>query len=272
MKTTKTILASIWWLGRGMAMTVGVAVMLALAVGMASTALAGTGMGARFDLGKVNTVHALSSLVGSVAGPSLKIENDSNASGATALELRVDAGKPPMKVNSRAKVNNLNSDRIDGKSARDLARVASFTGASPLPIGTDGKVATTKITAPTQGFLVIDASSNVINVSESDLVACSLQVDNKFATGSARQIELNANQFANRREICSTNSVVPVAAGTHTIDFEAEIINPNTRFFDTALSALYVPFDGSGAPPSSAAISASGNLAMTDIRGGGFDR
>jgi hypothetical protein len=62
----------------------GVAVMIALTVGLATTALAGTGVGAPFNLGKTNTVNAMSSLVGSVAGPSLKIDNTSTGVGATA--------------------------------------------------------------------------------------------------------------------------------------------------------------------------------------------
>ena len=68
-KTTQAILGAVWRLGRGTATVMGLAVLLALTVGLASTALAGTGVGARFDLGKANAVNAISSLVGSVAGP-----------------------------------------------------------------------------------------------------------------------------------------------------------------------------------------------------------
>jgi hypothetical protein len=102
---------------RGMALTMGVAVMLALTVGLASTALAGTGVGARFHLGQTNTVDAISKLVGGVAGPSLLIDNNSTNATATALDLQVEAGKPPMKVNSATKVANLNSDKLDGKDS-----------------------------------------------------------------------------------------------------------------------------------------------------------
>ena len=66
-------------IARGTALTLGVALMLALVLGVASTALAGTGVGAPFDLGKTNTVNALSKLAGNVAGPSLLIDNDSSA-------------------------------------------------------------------------------------------------------------------------------------------------------------------------------------------------
>jgi hypothetical protein len=44
---------------------VGLAVIMALVLSMASAALAGTGVGANFNLGKTNTVNRLSQLVGS---------------------------------------------------------------------------------------------------------------------------------------------------------------------------------------------------------------
>jgi hypothetical protein len=115
MKTAKKILSGALWLGRGTATVMGLALFLALTVGLASTALAGTGVGARLDLGKTNTVNALTTLVGSVAGPSLKIDNNSTNGSATALSLRVEAGKAPMKVNSGARVANLNADEVDGE-------------------------------------------------------------------------------------------------------------------------------------------------------------
>jgi hypothetical protein len=103
----------------------GVAVMLALTVGLASTALAGTGIGARFDLGKTNTVDAISSLVGSVAGSSLKIDNNSTGIGATALRLEVEPGKPPMSVNSTTEVQGLNVDSLDSKNSSDFLQESS---------------------------------------------------------------------------------------------------------------------------------------------------
>jgi hypothetical protein len=108
----------------------GLAMLLALTVGLASTALAGTGVGARFDLGRTNTVKAISSLVGSVAGPSLKIDNNSTGTGATALGLRVEPGKPPMTVNSSTKVEGLNVDSLDGRDSFDFALRDPETGAA----------------------------------------------------------------------------------------------------------------------------------------------
>jgi hypothetical protein len=110
----KSVTSKVVWLGRATVFVVGLAVILALTVGVVSTALAGSGVGATFNLGKTNTVGAISKLVGSVAGPSLMIDNNSTNSAATALDLQVEAGKAPMKVNSAAKVANLTSDKVDG--------------------------------------------------------------------------------------------------------------------------------------------------------------
>ena len=100
---TKTIFKKVVWLGSATTFVVCLAVILALTMGLASTTLAGMGVGARLDLGKTNTVKAVSNLARSVAGPSLQIDNNSTNAAATALVLQVEAGKAPMSVNSGTK-------------------------------------------------------------------------------------------------------------------------------------------------------------------------
>lgn len=112
-------------IARGTALAVGAAVMMAVVLGVTTTALAGTEVGATFNLGKANTVDAVSRLVGSVTGSMLIVDN--NGAG-TALDLRVGpATTPPdqktaapMKVDSQARVDNLNADELDNKSASDF--------------------------------------------------------------------------------------------------------------------------------------------------------
>jgi hypothetical protein len=112
-------------IARGTALTVGVAVMMAMLLGVATTALAGTGVGARFQLGQTNTVNAITKLVGTVAGPSLQVDNNSTNAAATALDLQVEPGKAPMKVNSDAQVANLNSDKLDGKDSTQFQQAGA---------------------------------------------------------------------------------------------------------------------------------------------------
>jgi hypothetical protein len=112
-------------IARGTALTIGVAVMMALVLGVATTALAGTGVGARFQLGQTNTVNAVTKLVGAVAGPSLQVDNNSTNAAATALDLQVEPGKAPMKVNSDGQVANLNSDKLDGKDSTQFQQAGA---------------------------------------------------------------------------------------------------------------------------------------------------
>jgi hypothetical protein len=130
MRLTKTIISRIWWLGRGTATVMGLAMLLALTVGLASTALAGTGIGARFDLGKINKVNAMSTLVGNVDGPLLTLKNTNDPFIRTfrnvplSLETRADAGgqRPaPMQVDSDTLVQQLNADLLDGRGAAEFA-------------------------------------------------------------------------------------------------------------------------------------------------------
>lgn len=112
----------------------------ALALGTTS-ALAGSGVGAIFNLGQTNSVNATSTLSGAVAGPQLKIANTSTASTAEALYgssasasapgiYGVNTGGgpglqsyvksnavPPLKVNSTAQVANLNASLLGGHAS-----------------------------------------------------------------------------------------------------------------------------------------------------------
>jgi len=102
----------------------------------ASAALAGVGVGAPFNLGKVNKVNATSTLTGSAGGSMLKIINANSGAGARAInassngtaaafrarnnghgpagEFDVAPGVPPFTVNSATEVGNLNSALLDG--------------------------------------------------------------------------------------------------------------------------------------------------------------
>jgi hypothetical protein len=89
----------VMWVGRATVFLVGLAVLLAVIFGVSSVALAGAGVGATFNLGKKNSVNQLSQLVGSTNNALLRIDNNAG-NDATALDLRVEPGLAPMKVNS----------------------------------------------------------------------------------------------------------------------------------------------------------------------------
>ena len=129
-----SVARKITWMARTTTTVVGLAIMLALVLGVATTALAGTGVGARFDLGKTNAVNQISKLVGSVAGPSLQIDNNSADVRATALDLQVEPGKAPMSVNSDGRVANLNADKLDGQEASAFMPAKTYRVDKPITI------------------------------------------------------------------------------------------------------------------------------------------
>ena len=113
---------------------VGLAMMLALMFGVATTALAGTGVGATFNLGKLNTVNRMSTLVGSVANPMLRVDN--NGSGP-ALNLEVQSGRAPLTVSPGAGVAT--GLRAEDAATADVAGHAQSAGMASDADKLDGK-------------------------------------------------------------------------------------------------------------------------------------
>jgi hypothetical protein len=115
LKMLGSIFRGAW--GRGKVTLVTVVVALSLA--LISPALAATG--GNFILGKANTATdpagtptGITQLTAQIANPAMKLINTSTLTGATALNLQTAATKPPMTVNSKTKVDNLNADTLDG--------------------------------------------------------------------------------------------------------------------------------------------------------------
>jgi hypothetical protein len=112
----KKVVSKVMWMGRATIFLTGLAVILAITVGLGTTALAAA-PGDPFRLGKYNSVNKITKLVGKEARAMLSIDNNG---GGTALDLSVEDGNAPMTVDSDEKVENLNADTVDGMSSDDL--------------------------------------------------------------------------------------------------------------------------------------------------------
>lgn len=122
-----------------------VAALVGATTATATAAVAGSGVGGIFNLGKTNAVNAPSALTGFTAGNQLAVANTSaaaasraiygygqnataaanvlqNAGGGSALSLLVNAGKAPFTTNSATKVANLNADQLDGLDQSSFLR------------------------------------------------------------------------------------------------------------------------------------------------------
>jgi hypothetical protein len=118
----RSAVSKVMWVGRATVFLVGLAVILALLFGAATMALAGTGVGDTFNLGRLNTVNQISRLVGSTDNAMLRVDNDSGGASSTALDLQVPSNRPPMTVNSSVQVQNLHADWLDGKNSTDFVQ------------------------------------------------------------------------------------------------------------------------------------------------------
>jgi len=179
-------------------------------------------------------------------GPSVLKLN--NTAGNVALDLRVQPGAAPLAVDSPKRVVDLNADRLDGRHARELIRVAyAETNNAPET----ASILSTEITAPQAGFLIMSASVDSSMVSSYDDFACGLKVDGSYIDETLRFSIIDyagAGHTRNSQENCSTTGVNPVDAGTHTVTFAGSNLD-DVNFGRATLWALYVPFDGTGATP-----------------------
>jgi hypothetical protein len=89
-------------------------------------------------LNKPNYVGtALTRLASNAVGPALTVETDSMDGTATPLRLQTETGsQPPMTVNSETRVDNLNADKLDGKSSEEFANSSHNHSGANITSGT----------------------------------------------------------------------------------------------------------------------------------------
>jgi len=179
-------------------------------------------------------------------GPSVLKLN--NSAGNPVLDLRNGGTAAPLVVDSDRRVPGFNADKVDGRHARDLIRVA-YDSTSNAP-NANGAAATVTIEAPQSGLLVMSGTIDALG-DDYDKYQCQLKVDGTLVLGTPMvSIVHDAGGAAtvNNSENCSTTGVYPVAAGSY--DITLDIDGRDTVVFGNAsLWAMYVPFDGTGATP-----------------------
>jgi hypothetical protein len=140
------------------------------------------------------------------------------------------------------------ANTVGGHAANSLVRVASAGVDSDALVEVDGTALSTTIAAPSAGFLVINAGSDVVVTEpEADVaVECSIEVDGTESLPSVRTISLGAD---NTEEDCTTETVVQAGAGNHDVDFEYADVGPSTTVGASSLQVLFVAFGATGALP-----------------------
>jgi hypothetical protein len=146
----RSVASKVMWVGRATVFLVGLAVVLALVVGVTSSAFAANGANLIIGNGLADTVKNIATLPtkltmkGTEGGPALQVTQQSTNTGASGVGITVPTGKAPLAVNSAAgKATNLNADKLDGMDSSQFATPSRFKatevigaaphGAGPLP-------------------------------------------------------------------------------------------------------------------------------------------
>ena len=214
----RTAASKVAWVGRTASMVFGLALVLALMLGVVATAFGATGD--LFKVGRSNLASTVSTLTKSGAGP--------------ALRLRADSG-PPLAVNRQEKVANLNADLLDGKTQSAFADVNELGGQTAVHVF--GPLPVERTFASDGGTLVVLASGSAFRSSG-------------VADGPGRigmHVRINgtnlgrADGFADERGLHETlvdeHVVVEgLPAGTHTLRLEAIVDDEDCETGDETTS------------------------------------
>jgi hypothetical protein len=260
--------SKVMWVGRATVFLVGLAVILALVFGVASRAMGANGESLIIGNGLADTVKNIATLPtkltmrGTAGGPALQVTQNSTNTNASGLGVTVPAGKAPIRVNSSAgKATNLDADKLDGKSAEQLSRVALMehvVSGSPMSLGTNEATfgSPLSIDAPAAGFVRLHG-----NVTFSNNISSSTCVDNCVASASLLHANDTGGVYLNgttaladlkgsKYEQVSVDGVFPVTAGVNNFEIRVSRSTPATsgtiNVDRGVLTAEYTPYGATG--------------------------
>lgn len=110
------------------------------------------------------------------------------------------------------------ADKVDGLNANAIVRVGGASRSPDAPVAGSGAILTAQITAPRDGFLLIEATSDAYNFDTQLFPVCYLVVNDTLVDWSVRFIDLAFTVEDN----CSTSAIGAVAKGTYTVSLNGE--------------------------------------------------
>jgi len=258
--------SKVMWVGRATVFLVGLAVILAVVLGVASTAFGANG--GNFILGSLNnTATALTKLTGNVNGSAMQVVNNNPDANDSAVNLSVQSGEAPMKVNSTTKVASLNADQLDGKDATALALTTNSNhqptgdtttgGCTTVLAFNECAPVTVKVPAGKQYRVTVLSSFSLESTSTSDIFYCPAIQGGSFtalrciaATPAADGFDFIDLEADNAESAASSGEVGPLPAGTYTF---STVINPSiellSRSWLTAHTTVLVRDASAPGPP-----------------------
>ncbi len=209
-----------------------------------------------------NTATATTRLVTNFNGSGVILTNTNAGASASALDLRVQPGVPPMKVNSTVKVPQLNSDLLDGFNSTQLMKSSqvradgNHSSAFLDDYTASGPVATKTLTVPKPGVLLISGALSAeedCSLPGRGNLVYNLTVDGSAVFGFPSEIGNWAEcgvETGNIGGSGATSAVIPVSAGAHTVELIATEWGAGSFITNRSVSAVFAP-NGSGDAPGS---------------------
>lgn len=244
----KSVVGRVMWVGRATVFLVGLAVILALVLGVASAAFGANG--GNFILGVINSASDTTRLSGNVSGgPALHVTNPRTGAGSRALQLNVAENRPPIQVNATAgKAINLDADELDGKDSEQILPLVRAQK-DPNPFlsdtvsGMSAQTNSVSIDAPTDGVLMIFGSMWLYNPGTGDQsFSARIRLD-----GDEEAHVDASNVPPSRSSGLSPSVTLPVSEGPHTVTLDAVRSGGTGDWSYTSnnLSVMFVP-EGQG--------------------------
>jgi hypothetical protein len=204
------------WVGRTVSMVFGLALVLALVLGVAAAAFGANGD--FFKVGRANLASAVSTLTKSGTGPALKLQVDSGA---------------PMAVNSSTKVANLNADKLDGSDS------SRFVGARGDINGNAANFSGILEHSEGASFLNTGFHTVVAHASKGPPVDVLLSCPSQTSAGTLRIVN-NTNNFGDLQEVWvddgAANPSFDTLSQNQTVD---KAVSPNGDHFTIEVTSVF---------------------------------
>jgi hypothetical protein len=244
-----------------------------LVLAIAGTAIASVrGTTLKMGISNVLTGNYITSFAATVLNaPGFIIRNNSTTAASSALRVWAPYGgvplevygkttSAPMRVNSGVKVTNLNADRLDDYHANSLVRAAvasSGTSGALFAITTNyptyQDTITLNITAPTSGFVIVNAGTSVENAGGACTgFACGIfvRVQHSATSAISPYLVVDADNANSPDNAATVSYVFPVSAGAQAFILQMTRGSGATQamsYFSANMNGLFIPFGSTGA-------------------------